>query len=177
MTNSPANAANNRSFDPEVNPSKTYASWKKLAHKPGGKRVFSVLASFMAPYFATIVPSVEDMRPGYARVHSPKWYMVQNHIGTYHAIAGCNVAEMAMGMMCEASVPATHRWLPMGMRTKYTAKTTGGVTAEATATFPDWSTITRESGGVKQTVNIAFKDAAGKSTIEAEIDVWLTAKK
>lgn len=39
---------------------------------------------------------------------------VQNHIKTVHAIAVCNLVEMAMGLVAEASIPDHLRWLPMG---------------------------------------------------------------
>ncbi|RYG63545.1 DUF4442 domain-containing protein [archaeon] len=39
---------------------------------------------------------------------------VQNHIKTVHAIAVCNLVEMAMGLVAESSIPDHLRWLPMG---------------------------------------------------------------
>ena len=71
----------------EAAPSATYKTWKKLAKKPAGNRLFSVVAAFMAPYFITVLPFVKDLRPGYCQVTAPKWWLVQNHIGTFHAIA------------------------------------------------------------------------------------------
>lgn len=164
-------------YDASSNPSSTYRSWQKVTRKPFGSRIFSLGVSVWAPYFLTVLPHVQEMRPGYARVHSPKWWLVNNHIRTFHAIAACNVAETAMGMLAEASVPATHRWLPQGMRTQYKAKSTGGLTAVATADLPDFSQITRETGGQTVTVKIHFEDAAGKESVYAEIDIWVTAKK
>jgi hypothetical protein len=46
-------------------------------------------------------------RPG--RGAGPKWFFVYNHLHTVHAIASCNAAEVAMGMLMEATVPRTHR--------------------------------------------------------------------
>lgn len=42
-----------------------------------------------------------------------------NHIGTVHAIAMCNMAELAGGTMTEVTVPSTHRWIPKGMTVEY----------------------------------------------------------
>lgn len=164
-------------FDANTNPSSTFAMWKKLSSKPGGSRLFSAAVCAKAPYFGTVFPHVIDMRPGYSEVKAPKWIGVNNHIKTFHAIAACNVAEMAMGMLAEASLPATHRWLPQGMRTKYLTKSTGGLTAKATAELPDFSQITKDSGGQTVTVTIHYTDAAGKEPVYAEIDIWVTAKK
>lgn len=41
-------------------------------------------------------------------------WLVQNHIGTIHAIAVCNLIEMALGLVVEATLPDSLRWLPMG---------------------------------------------------------------
>ncbi len=47
------------------------------------------------------------MEPGFAEVDVPKWFFVYNHLHTVHAIASCNAAEIAMGMLMEATVPTT----------------------------------------------------------------------
>lgn len=82
-----------------------------------------------------------------------------------------------MGMLAEASVPKSHRWLPKGMRVEYLAKSKGGMTATATAELPDFSQITPESGGQTVTVAIDFEDASGGAPVRAEIDIWVTAKR
>lgn len=105
----------------------TYTLWQRLAGRPLGKRLFSLALSARVPYFRTIVPTVLEMRPGFAEVRAPKWWGVHNHIGTFHAIAACNVAELAMGMLAEATVPSTHRWIPRAMTVDYLAKATTGV--------------------------------------------------
>jgi hypothetical protein len=43
--------------------------WKTFSGLPFGKRIFSWLFSLYAPYFLTIRPLVEDMKPGYGKVH------------------------------------------------------------------------------------------------------------
>ncbi|WP_369290159.1 DUF4442 domain-containing protein, partial [Pseudoglutamicibacter cumminsii] len=70
-----------------------------------GKRLFSLTAALTAPYFRTICPKLETMQPGLAVARMPAWWGVRNHIKSVHAIAACNLAEFAMGMLCEASVP------------------------------------------------------------------------
>lgn len=96
--------------------------WQRLAGRPLGKRVFSLAVSARAPYFRSIRPTVLEVRPGFSEVRAPKRRAVHNHLGTFHAIAMCNLAELAMGMLAEASVPATHRWIPRGMTVEYLAK-------------------------------------------------------
>ena len=81
------------------------------------------------PYFASVLPHVRRMEPGIAEVEVPKWFLVYNHLHTVHAIASCNAAEMAMGMLMEATVPTTHRWIPKAMSVHYLAKATTSLRA------------------------------------------------
>jgi acyl-coenzyme A thioesterase PaaI-like protein len=69
------------------------------------------------------------MEPGIAEVDVPNWFFVHNHLHTVHAIASCNAAEMAMGMLMEATVPTTHRWIPKAMNVQYLAKATTSLRA------------------------------------------------
>jgi acyl-coenzyme A thioesterase PaaI-like protein len=90
-------------------PTSAYAAWRRLSGRPGGTRLFSAAAMARVPYFASVLPHVVRMEPGLAEVHVPKWFMVYNHLHTVHAIAACNAAEVAMGMLMEATVPRSHR--------------------------------------------------------------------
>jgi predicted alpha/beta hydrolase len=80
---------------------------------PFGKAIFSRIICFKAPYFGSIRPRFEEFRPGFARVSMKKRRAVTNHIGTVHAIAMCNLAELAAGTMTE--IIESMRWLPKGM--------------------------------------------------------------
>jgi len=46
-------------------PTTTYQMWKRLAGRPGGTRLFSTAAMVRVPYFASIVPHVVRMEPGF----------------------------------------------------------------------------------------------------------------
>ena len=158
----------------------TYKLWNKVT-KNGtstvGRGLFSVGYSLKAPYFRTVLPRVREMSPERAVVRLGNWWGVRNHIGTFHVIAALNGAEAAMGALCEAAVPTSHRWLPRGMRADYPTKSTGGLTITATADMPDFSTITPETGGQLVTLDISIVDDAGNEPVKAEIDVWVSAKK
>jgi acyl-coenzyme A thioesterase PaaI-like protein len=92
-----------------------------------------------APYFASILPHVVRMEPGLAEVAVPKWFFVHNHLHTVHAIASCNAAEIAMGMLMEATVPPSHRWIPKAMTVQYLAKATTSLHAQAWLDPPDFA--------------------------------------
>lgn len=149
----------------------TYRVWQRLAAIPGGSRLFSAAAITRVPYFASIMPHVVRMEPGYAEVAVPKWFLVHNHLHTVHAIASCNAAEMAMGMLMEATVPATHRWIPKAMSVEYLDKATTSLRAQARLAPPDFSTLTE---GTDITVPVTVVDRAGTEVVHADITCWVT---
>lgn len=151
----------------------TLSLWRKLSAKPGGKRLFSAAMCLRVPYFRTVLPHVRDIRPGRAEVTAPKWWGVYNHIGTFHAIAACNLAEIAMGMLAEATVPATHRWLPKGMTVEYVAKAESGL--RAVAEVPELPEFGDE--GFDLVVPVSITDTAGRTVVAATITIWVTRKK
>ncbi|SDR79123.1 Acyl-coenzyme A thioesterase PaaI, contains HGG motif [Halopseudomonas sabulinigri] len=105
-----------------------------------GPDQFSTLIGQTAPYFATIAPRFIELRPGYAEVAFAKRSEVLNHLGTVHAIALCNAAELAAGTMTDASIAAGCRWIPKGMTVEYLAKAEGDVVAIADGREIDWQT-------------------------------------
>ncbi len=127
-------------------PTTTYRMWKRLADRPGGTRLFSAAAMVRVPYFASIVPHVVHMEPGFAEVTVPKWFFLYNHLHTVHAIASCNAAEMAMGMLMEATVPTSHRWIPKAMNVAYLEKATTSLRAQARLEPPDFRVDHRRYG-------------------------------
>ncbi|OXM52149.1 hotdog fold domain-containing protein [Amycolatopsis alba] len=151
----------------------TYAMWNRLAGKPVGKQLFSAAMCLRVPYFRTVLPSVRELRAGRCEVTSPKWWGVYNHIKTFHAIAACNLAEIAMGMLAEATVPATHRWLPKGMTVEYVAKAETGL--RAVAELPELPEFGDE--GFELPVPVTITDTNGKPVVTATITIWVTKKK
>ncbi|MGH3877795.1 MAG: hotdog fold domain-containing protein [Actinophytocola sp.] len=144
--------------------------WRRLADRPLGKRLFSAAVMARAPYFGTILPTVETMVPGRCEVRAPKWWGVHNHIGTFHAIAACNLAEIAMGMLAEATVPPSHRWIPKGMTVSYLAKAKSGLRATASLVeLPEFGDEPFEL-----TVPVAIRDRADAEVVHADITIWIT---
>ena len=72
-----------------------------------GPQAFSQMACQVAPYFSTINPLVTELRANAATVQVPFRREITNHLGTVHAIAMCNAAELAAGMMTDVSIPQT----------------------------------------------------------------------
>src|ERR1700755_1340169 len=147
-----------------TSPTSTYAAWRRLSGRPGGTRLFSAAAMARVPYFASVLPHVVRMEPGLAEVRVPKWFMVYNHLHTVHAIAACNAAEVAMGMLMEATVPTSHRWIPKGMNVQYHQKATTGLRAQALLDPPDFDSIT---DGVELVVPVSVVDKSGTEVVHA----------
>ena len=153
----------------------TYRLRRRLPDNVLGRAVFSLGMVARVPYFGTVVPYVEQMRPGFCRVTAPNWFGVHNHLGTFHAIAACNLAEAAMGMLMEASTPTTHRWIPKAMQTSYLAKATTRLTAEATpaAGAIGFDEITE---GVDVVINVRVLDTSGVEVVHCDITTWVTPR-
>ncbi|HEY6575558.1 MAG TPA: hotdog fold domain-containing protein, partial [Mycobacterium sp.] len=106
-----------------------------------------------------------------AEVDVPNWIFVHNHLHTVHAIASCNAAEMAMGMLMEATVPTTHRWIPKAMNVQYLQKATTSLRATARIDLPDFTAITE---GAELVVPVSVTDRYDIEVVHADITTWVT---
>lgn len=97
---------------------------------------------------------------------------MRNHIGTVHAIALCNLAELAGGMMMEAGTPRGMRWIPKGMAVEYLRKASGTVRAVATPLAP---VETREAGH-EVPVDVEIRDRADTPVFRARIVMWVSPR-
>lgn len=147
--------------------------WNRLRHLPLGKWAFSQAVCFKAPYFRTIHPAIEELRPGYCRATAPNRRGVHNHLGTFHAIASCNMAELAGGMMTDATIPSTHRWIPVGMTVEYRAQAKTAVTAIAhLESIPEF-----RSEPIELIVPVDVSDQVGNVFVTARITMRITPRR
>ncbi|WP_149360552.1 hotdog fold domain-containing protein [Lolliginicoccus suaedae] len=149
------------------------ALWNKLNKNAVGRLAFSAGVWAKAPYFATVVPVVRSAEPGRVVMSAPKWPGVHNHIGTFHAIAACNLAEAAMGVLMEVTVPPTHQWIPKGMSVEYLRKAPSGLTATAQIEVPDFAAIVE---GLDVVVPVSLTDKDGNEVVRADITTWVRAR-
>jgi acyl-coenzyme A thioesterase PaaI-like protein len=131
--------------------------------KNAGPEQFSKMVCQMAPYFSTIDPILVELRPGHAEAQVPFRREITNHLGTVHAIALCNAAELVAGLMTDVSIPEGARWIPKGMTVEYLAKAKSDVRALADGSQVDWSTA-----GDK-VVPVELLDAQGQKVFTAQI--------
>ena len=141
-----------------------------MAAIPGGKKLFTKGVCLKAPYFSTISPTVEELKKGYCRVEMQKRNALHNHIKTVHAIAMCNLAELTMGMIAEASIPKHLRWLPKGMEVQYLAKAETDLYAISQLDDDCWNSA--------PDVPVIVKIFNNKDTevMRATIKLWVTEK-
>jgi acyl-coenzyme A thioesterase PaaI-like protein len=146
------------------------ATWKRLQHWPAGEWLFSRAVCFKAPYFATISPRITRLEPNLCEARIRDRRGVHNHIGTVHAIALCNLAELCAGVMTDASLPKGMRWIPKGMSVRYLAKARGSLTGSARPEFEP-----REaSDGYELPVLVEVQDAGGEIVFDARVLMWLS---
>ena len=148
-----------------------YARYRRLERRPLGKGVFARAFTAAAPYFASVRPRVVEVGPDRAVVVVPKRRRVHNHIGTVHAIAACNGLEAAMGLLAEASIPPTHRWIPRGMEVRYLAKSTTDLTCAAETDPQVW-----RDGRAEVPVRVTATRADGVVTVEGTIHLYVSPR-
>jgi acyl-coenzyme A thioesterase PaaI-like protein len=93
---------------------------------------------FLTPYFSSIKPSIKELKINRCVVFMKKRRAVTNHLKTVHAVAMCNMAELAGGLMTEVSLPQGKRWIPSGMTVKYLKKAKSNLIAIADGNELDW---------------------------------------
>jgi acyl-coenzyme A thioesterase PaaI-like protein len=142
---------------------KTLDIYQRLIKLPLGHRLFSKAICFNAPYFSSIKPQIQMLKPGFCQVHMKKRRRVQNHLKTVHAIAMCNMAELSAGLMTEVSVANGSRWIPAGMEVQYLKKAKTHLTAVADGSAIDWS----QPGEV--IVPVAVTDAKNELVFIAQV--------
>ncbi|MEQ8204803.1 MAG: hotdog fold domain-containing protein [Woeseia sp.] len=145
-------------------------TWNKLSGTAFGRWLFTRAVCFKAPYFASISPSFLELDVGRAVVRLKKRRKVENHIGTVHAIAMANLAELAAGTMMEVSIPSSQRWIPRGMTIEYLAKAESDVTA--TASLPALA-----YGPAQDViVSISVRDTDGKEVSRASVPMYVSPR-
>ena len=147
------------------------ALWNTLSKLPGGRTLFTRAITLKAPYFGSIDPHIQELRPGYCEVHIKDRRGVHNHLGTVHAIAMCNMAELAGGMATEVTIPTDARWIPVGMTVEYLRKARGNLRAIATL-----DPIPPHEHGVDVIAHVDILDTSDQTVMKAAITMRVSPR-
>lgn len=145
-------------------------AWTRLSGIPGGRWLFGRIVCGRAPYFATIRPEFLELSASRCAARVPKRRAVENHIGTVHAIAMANLCELVAGVLMEAAVPRSMRWIPRGMTIEYLAKAATDVRGTAVLERGGWS------GAEDVAVPVSVVDAGGREVVRATITMYVSPR-
>lgn len=144
--------------------------FQKFGGSATGRWFFSWIICRQAPYFASISPSIQLLEAGRCVVRFRQHKSIENHIGTVHAIAMCNAAELAGGLATDAMIPESMRWIPKGMTVRYLKKARGDLRATAQI-----SSII-DSAAQEAHAIIEVRDAHDDIVFDADITMWVSPR-
>lgn len=110
--------------------------WRRLAPLPGGSWLFSKLFGFAVPYSGSVRPRIRVLEPGHAVVEISGRRANRNHLGSVHAIALTNLAEITSGLALMTGLPPTVRGIVTGLSMTYHKKARGRIRGVAHVTVP-----------------------------------------
>ncbi|MCK6586407.1 MAG: DUF4442 domain-containing protein [Polyangiaceae bacterium] len=145
--------------------------WDRLSGVPGGKLLFSRLASEAAPYTATIGARVKDLRRGHAEVSMRDRYRVRNHLQSVHAVALVNLAELTGNLALAYSLPDDARFIVAGISIDYIKKARGEILGVCDCPVPE------TSERKEYEVLVSLRNKAGEEVARATLRSLVGPKK
>jgi uncharacterized protein (TIGR00369 family) len=146
-----------------MSPARLLSLWHRLGRTASGRWLFSRLIGFAVPYSGSIGARVVSLEPGRAVVTMRDRRAVRNHLGSIHAVALVNLAEVSSGMAMLAALEPDVRGIVTGISIRYHKKARGRLTATGTAELP---TVTEP---VEALARAEVHDGAGDLVAEATV--------
>lgn len=146
------------------------SSWRRLAHRPGGRWLFSKLLGRMVPYTGALGAQIVELTPGRTVVVLRDRRGVRNHLRSIHAVALANLCELASGTAMLTALPAGVRGIVTHLEITYLKKARGTLTATADVVIPPViartelkpeATVTDAAGDVVATARVTWKVEPG----------------
>jgi acyl-coenzyme A thioesterase PaaI-like protein len=110
--------------------------WRRLSPLPGGPWLFSKLFGFAVPYSGSVGPRIRVLEPGHAVVEISDRRSNRNHLGSVHAIALTNLAEITSGLALMTGLPPTVRGIVTSLAMTYHKKARGRIRAVSRVALP-----------------------------------------
>jgi acyl-coenzyme A thioesterase PaaI-like protein len=110
--------------------------WRQLRPLPGGEWLFAKVFAHTVPYSGSVRPRIRVLEPGHAEVEIPDIRANRQHLGSVHAIALMNVAEMTSGLAMMAGLPGDVRGIVTSLSMTYHKKARGTIRAVSRVTVP-----------------------------------------
>lgn len=148
-----------------MSPDRLLRAWRSLAGRPGGRWVFSRLLGWFVPYTGSIGARVESLEPGSVTVSLRDRRAIRNHLGSIHAIALTNLAEVTSGLAMLSGLGAGVRGIPTSIRIEFVKKARGRLVAISRVTPP---TVTEP---VDAEAVAKVTDASG-DTVATAVVIW-----
>jgi len=116
----------------------TLLEWQKRSPSRFGRWLFTRALCRRAPYFASLKPSFQELRPALCVVVMPRRNATGGPAGTVHALAIANLCELAASTVAEVTVPPGMWWQSRGMTIEYLRRAESDVTATARLDKAEW---------------------------------------
>lgn len=110
--------------------------WRSLSPWPGGQWLYAMIFGRIVPYSGSVGPRIRLLEAGHARVEIPDRRSNRQHLGSVHAIALMNVAEMTSGLAMMAGLPEGVRGIVTNISMQYLKKARGTITAVSKVDVP-----------------------------------------
>lgn len=137
--------------------------WHRLGGSAPGRWLFAQLLGFAVPYSGSIGARVTSLEPGRATVTLRDRRVVRNHLGSIHAVALANLAELSSGLAMLAALRPGIRGIVTGLSIQYHKKARGRLTATGTAAPPS---VTEP---IETFAHAEIRDASGDVVAEATV--------
>ncbi len=146
-------------------------AWDRLQSVPGGKWVFSKFVGQAAPYSGPIDAQIEVLRRGYCEVVLTDRRAVRNHLDCVHAIALCNLAEVAGNVGLAYGLPDDARFIVAGLEIEYLKKARGTIRAISTCA------VVETSARREYDVPVSLRNEAGEEVARVVMRTLVGPKK
>jgi uncharacterized protein (TIGR00369 family) len=137
--------------------------WRILAPLPSGRALYTKVLGLAIPYTGALGARVCELAPGRARVRLQERRGVRNHLGSVHAVALVNLAELAGNLALACALPPGARFIVEALNMEYLHKARGTIDAFCQCEIP--TGLERQS----RLLAVTLTDEGGREVARAQI--------